>query len=96
MTPADWISVLTAVMVVVGALINAAMTHRVHVQFNSRFDQLLVAAEQRGAAIERASADLRDVAREKAESVADAEERRVIRAENKPVKPLADYLPKGK
>jgi len=88
MTPADWISVLTAVMVVVGALINAAMTHRVHVQFNSRFDQLLIAAEQRGAALERAAADVRDVQREKSVLDSGVEERRAIRAENKAPPPM--------
>ncbi len=79
MTEADLVTLFTGVAVVVGALLNALMTHRVHMQFNSRFDQLIIAAEQRGASEERAASDLRVVKKAEAE----ADERADIRAENR-------------
>jgi len=79
MTEAELVQIFTGFAVVLGALLNAFMTHRVHMQFNSRFDQLIIAAEQRGASEERAASDLRVVTKARAE----ADERREVRNEDR-------------
>ncbi len=56
MTAAEILEFITAAGIMLSAAVsmwNAHAIHRVHVQFNSRFDQLIDAAELRGAAIER-------------------------------------------